>query len=317
MLRLILLVTFVFCLGVAVAGALLSRQLVTTYNTELHKHFFYYLAAFYAFAFYGIWGQILARALLASLDTDAAAVEAVAAFVPVLGVPFLFVSWIMLINMAHAMVGKTAHRTWIYWHAAMFLVLLLAAWLALTVLGPPRELLDANLGIVEAAGMTGVELLYFAALLVIVVGLPAGDGQGPRKVLIRFSLLLCGAFVLRSLLSTLVLLDVRLAGPVLLVYFGSNLAPLFYLRAVSDSAFKPVKAAIATPKGMEHVLTQHGITKRERQVVEKICLGKTNKQIADELFISLQTVKDHTHRIYSKLGVKSRMQLVQAMDAAK
>jgi DNA-binding NarL/FixJ family response regulator len=68
---------------------------------------------------------------------------------------------------------------------------------------------------------------------------------------------------------------------------------------------------------MEHVLTQHGITKRERQVVEKICLGKTNKQIAEELFISLQTVKDHTHRIYSKLGVKSRMQLVQAMDAAK
>jgi ATP/maltotriose-dependent transcriptional regulator MalT len=61
----------------------------------------------------------------------------------------------------------------------------------------------------------------------------------------------------------------------------------------------------------------HGITKRERQVVEQICLGKTNKQIAEELFISLQTVKDHTHRIYSKLGVKSRMQLVQTMDAAK
>jgi DNA-binding NarL/FixJ family response regulator len=48
-----------------------------------------------------------------------------------------------------------------------------------------------------------------------------------------------------------------------------------------------------------------------------MCLGKTNKQIADELFISLQTVKDHTHRIYSQLGVRSRMQLVQLMDAAK
>jgi len=103
----------------------------------------------------------------------------------------------------------------------------------------------------------------------------------------------------------------------LIVCFGSNLAPLFYLRAVSDTAFKPVKAELATPKGIEHTLTLHGITKRERQVVEQICLGKTNKQIADELFISLQTVKDHTHRIYSKLGVKSRMQLVQAMDAAK
>jgi ATP/maltotriose-dependent transcriptional regulator MalT len=68
---------------------------------------------------------------------------------------------------------------------------------------------------------------------------------------------------------------------------------------------------------MEHVFTRYGITKRERQIVQKICLGKTNQQVADELFISLQTVKDHTHRIYGKLGVKSRMQLVQRMDTAK
>jgi DNA-binding CsgD family transcriptional regulator len=317
MLSLILLVTFIFCLGVTVAGVLVSRQLVTTYNHELHKQFFYYLAAFYAFAFYGIWGQILARALLSWLDTDAAAVEAVAAFVPLLGVPFLLVSWVMLINMAHSMTGKVAGRIWLLFHAAVFVLLLLGSWLAVRTLRANGDSIDANLGIVEAGAMTGAELLYFATLLVIVSGLAPRDGADRRKVLVRFSLLLCAAFVTRSLLSTLVLLDVRLAGPALLAYFGSNLVPLFYLRAVSDSTFKPVKAETATPKGIEHVLAHHGITKRERQVVEKICLGKTNKQIAEELFISLQTVKDHTHRIYSKLGVKSRMQLVQTMDAAK
>jgi DNA-binding CsgD family transcriptional regulator len=317
MISLILLVTFVFCLGVAVAGVLVSRQLVTTYNTELHKHFFYYLVAFYAFAFYGIWGQILARGLLFWLDTDAAAVEAVAAFVPLLGVPFLLVSWVMLINMAHSMMGKTPRRTWIFFHAAAFLLLLLGSWLAVTMLGTDGDLRDANLGVVEAAVMTGVELIYFATLLVLVLARPARDGQEQCKVLSRFTLLLCAAFLARSLLSPLVLLDVRLAGLALLAYFGSNLAPLFYLRATSDAAFKPVKAELATPKSIAQVLAHHGITKRERQVVEKICLGKTNKQIADELFIGLQTVKDHTHRIYSKLGVKSRMQLVQTIDAAK
>ena len=51
--------------------------------------------------------------------------------------------------------------------------------------------------------------------------------------------------------------------------------------------------------------------------MEKICLGKTNKQFAEELFISLQTVKDHTHRIYSKIGVNSRVQLVQLMNTAR
>jgi DNA-binding CsgD family transcriptional regulator len=315
MLSLILLVTFVFCLAIAAAAVLVTRQLVTTYNHEVLKQFFYYLAAFYAFAFYGIWGQILTRALLAWLDTDAAAVEAVAAFVPLLGVPFLLVSWVMLINMAHSMAGKVPGRIWVLFHAAVFVLLLLGAWLAVTVLRADGRLIDANLAVVEAATMTCGELLYFSTVLAMV--LAARDGPIDRKELVRFALLLCAAFVARSLLGTVVLLDVRLGGLALLAYFGSNLAPLFYLRAISDSAFKPVKAEVATPKGIEHVLARHGITKRERQVVEKICLGKTNKQIAEELFISLQTVKDHTHRIYSKLGVKSRMQLVQAMDAAK
>ncbi len=316
-LSLILVVTFVFCLAMTVAAVLVSRQLVNTYNSDVHKQFFYYLVAFYGFAFYAIWGQILARALLASIDTDAAVIEAVASFLPVLGVPFLFVSWVLLINLAFAMAGKAPRRAWLLVHGMILLVLLLGAWLALTVRRTPPEFLDANLQAIEAAGLTAVELLYFATFLVIAFRVPVRDGQGGRKVLIGFALLLGAGFLVRSLVSSLVLLDVRFGAPALLVYFGSNLAALFYLRAGSDAAFKPVKAEAPSAAGMAHVFERHGITKREKQIVEKVCLGKTNKQIADELFISLQTVKDHTHRIYSKLGVKSRMQLVQLMDVAK
>ena len=103
----------------------------------------------------------------------------------------------------------------------------------------------------------------------------------------------------------------------LLAYFASNLPALLYLRANADRAFQPVKAEQASKVGMEHVFERYGVTKRERQIVQKICLGKTNQQIANELFISLQTVKDHTHRIYSKIGINSRMQLVQMMNVAK
>jgi DNA-binding NarL/FixJ family response regulator len=101
------------------------------------------------------------------------------------------------------------------------------------------------------------------------------------------------------------------------VYFASNLPPILYLRAHADRVLAPVKAEQATKQGIEHVLDRYGVTRRERQIVEKICLGKTNKQIAEELFITVQTVKDHTHRIYGKMGVGSRMQLVQLMNSAK
>ncbi len=51
------------------------------------------------------------------------------------------------------------------------------------------------------------------------------------------------------------------------------------------------------------------ISKREREVIQLICKGLSNQEISDALFISLQTVKDHTHRIFTKTGVKNRVQL--------
>jgi DNA-binding CsgD family transcriptional regulator len=317
MLAQILIVTFVLCLGLTAASVLVSRQLVSTYSSDFLRHHFYYLAAFNAFAFYALWGQVLARALLASIDTDAAVIELVAGFLPVLGVPFLFVSWLMLFSMAFSMFGKTVKMGWLGLHVAVFLALLLGGWVAVTLLQGASARPVANLGLVEAATMIGVELLYFSAFFVLAVRHGAGAEGDRRRVLFTFSALLFGAFAVRSLLVGLLLIDVRLGAVTLLAYFGANLPPLLYLRANADRAFVPVKAERATQLGVEHVLDRHGVTKRERQIVEKICLGKTNKQIAEELFISLQTVKDHTHRIYSKVGVNSRVQLVQVMNAAR
>jgi len=313
----VLIFTFVLCLGLTAATVLVSRQLLSTYASEFLRHHFYYLAAVHAFAFYGLWGQILTRAVLGVVDTDAAVVNLVAVFVPVLGVPFLFVSWAMLVNMAGSMFGKAIEPKWYAVHVAVFVLLLLGAWMAVARLqAGPASPLDI-LGFIEAAAMVGVELLYFAAFLVLVWRFRVVAEGDKRRVLLVFSALLCGAFVARSLLAALVLIDIRLGAVGLLAFHGSNLPALLYLRANADRVFAPVKAEHATKQGMEHVLDHYGVTKRERQIVQKICLGKTNKQIAEELFISLQTVKDHTHRIYSKIGVNSRMQLVQMMNTAK
>lgn len=49
---------------------------------------------------------------------------------------------------------------------------------------------------------------------------------------------------------------------------------------------------------------------RELEVLSLIALGNSNQQIAEQLFISLHTVKTHVRRIYSKLGVERRTQAV-------
>ncbi len=52
------------------------------------------------------------------------------------------------------------------------------------------------------------------------------------------------------------------------------------------------------------------LSKRELDVLDKIALGLKNQEIADMLFISVGTVKNHIHRILSKLEVENRTQAV-------
>lgn len=53
------------------------------------------------------------------------------------------------------------------------------------------------------------------------------------------------------------------------------------------------------------------LTTRQRQVVELVAQGCTNGQIANSLFVSEQTVKNHLHQITGKLGVSGRVELAQ------
>lgn len=56
------------------------------------------------------------------------------------------------------------------------------------------------------------------------------------------------------------------------------------------------------------------LTHRESEVAERVALGMTNGDIADELFISTETVKRHMHNIFAKLGVTNRVQLVRRLE---
>lgn len=51
------------------------------------------------------------------------------------------------------------------------------------------------------------------------------------------------------------------------------------------------------------------LSNQERRVFDLLKTGKTNKEISNELNIGLSTVKSHIHKIYSKLGIKSRKQV--------
>jgi ATP/maltotriose-dependent transcriptional regulator MalT len=58
-------------------------------------------------------------------------------------------------------------------------------------------------------------------------------------------------------------------------------------------------------------LRELGITKRELEILELIAQGMSNREIAEKLFVSENTVKTHSSRLLDKLSAKRRTQAVQ------
>lgn len=67
------------------------------------------------------------------------------------------------------------------------------------------------------------------------------------------------------------------------------------------------KEKIAQQKHRKHELYDD-LSKRELEVLKVLATGLSNQEIADELFISLKTVKTHVSNIFNKLEVSDRTQ---------
>jgi len=73
------------------------------------------------------------------------------------------------------------------------------------------------------------------------------------------------------------------------------------------------KVVIANPdyKLNEPELQRLGISKREYEVLELMAQGLSNQEIADKLFVSLNTVKTHSSNLFMKLDARRRTQAVR------
>lgn len=61
----------------------------------------------------------------------------------------------------------------------------------------------------------------------------------------------------------------------------------------------------------ETKLEELGITKRELEILSLIASGMSNREIAEKLFVSENTVKTHSSRLFDKMNAKRRTQAVQ------
>ncbi len=78
-------------------------------------------------------------------------------------------------------------------------------------------------------------------------------------------------------------------------------------RKETPAPFAPAIPFVANNQNLE----QLGITPREFEVLGLIAAGLSNREIAEKLFVSENTVKTHSSRLFGKLGASRRTQAVQ------
>ena len=292
--------------GAAMAGIGLAVRLQRKTREPLAALYLFYLVFAVLHGFFSKAAPILAETLLKPGTKDAAR-DAFFLF-PYMSIPLAAAGALLFFTMMVVAVNRTPSlpftTCFILTTGLAFLVQGVSIYNANNPGRLPFSMNDINM----APYWNTVMILMTAGGILYAV-MMSGDLKNPRrKTLVRrFAFAQSVLLVARQGLAWLHPENEALVLLQQFVVFAGDLWPLLLL----DRALpRMTDTASAT---LSQSLERFAITPREKEIVERICDGKTNNQIADELFISLQTVKTHTYRIYRKLGVRNRVQMINLL----
>ena len=296
----------------AVAGSvLIANYLRKSYPINYVESYFYFIILISAFGIYGIWGVAFIKTVLDQITISNKILILLSQIIPYLGFPFLIMAWYMFLKFCFELSASKIPQwvTVLYFIFQSFFFIGLGLFIIYTI--------------EESSKVPSIELVYVFMMLDMIF-----TGWGLFYLTIkthRSTPVVQSGFLQKYVTISLILLIIRISTVILfyfyplsipafiLFYFLSIVLPLAYLyKKISDLINSYETGDLLSSR--ENIFARYGITRREREIINQVCAGKSNQEIADTLFISLQTVKDHTHRIYLKMDIKSRVQLMNLMQ---
>lgn len=299
------LAAFIISSGLAVIGISISYQLYQANKQPVFQTLLYQQIFLFSFFIYGVWGNMAVRELIADFNLSAELTNKIALFIPMIGIPFLIVSWFMFIKFGHNLNGRQVSKGFIY---SFFPVLIIVPVVITLLIHGEKIKTPANpdLFIIQILLVLNlmIHFLFFVPFLRTGKNrLKAGQFKIGKKYFLFY---ISGVIIYSTVLNYFHTFGYISTCIAIIILFGINILIPVFFRIILNGHLVPEENKNI---GFSAFCEIYEISKREAEIILEICTGKTNKAISEKLFITLQTVKDHTHRIYTKTGVKSRVQL--------
>jgi DNA-binding CsgD family transcriptional regulator len=276
-------------------------------------NYLYFISAFFVAGFIDIVGRHLAAVLLSSQETHP--VMLLNHIFVFLVFPFIPLAIYFFISFMTGFLAKKLHSYFRYIYGAFWVLFFLVL-----VLTTKNFLNSQDARVSEVVFFVLDNISYVLYLIILVLGffLSRNLEDGNRKRAVRiFSLVCLSGFVISWGLSKRWSDYAFNAHPLhIFLYFSLNLPSLFYLRYYLGR-FQPAldSVPIMQDTDLEGFYEKFDLSRREREIVRLMLTGKSNKEIAGELFVSTHTVKNHVYNIYQKLQVSNRLHFIRIIQS--
>jgi DNA-binding CsgD family transcriptional regulator len=91
---------------------------------------------------------------------------------------------------------------------------------------------------------------------------------------------------------------------------GINLFWIVFLNGLAAVIIRTCRESFSEGAGAdEDFIRKYNLTSREAGIVSQVINGKSNKEIAESIFLSIKTIKNHIYKIFQKTGVRNRLEL--------
>jgi len=311
MIKLLFYLIFIISVALSAAGIILASRLRMKYDSLIFSPLLYFQVFIFTFGFYVIWGQVAIKSFLSNLVSPDILTR-LSDFAILLGLPFIVFAWLMLIRFAGSLSGKAGKSGWfVFW----FLFVNFSALIVLGYFITKKSTFNTTLLIREYYIIMNLIHFFLASYL---IHFPWKGQQVlhdyDRKIIAPVLFLVMIAQCL-----PLLFYNERSWTAIVFIFtffLGNSFLPVWFsygtLLPTVVSAEEP-----GTSIPFEEFCKRFDVSPRESEVIREICNGLSNKEISERLFISLQTVKDHTHHIYIKTNVRSRVQLINLVKDVK